>query len=145
MPKSAKQKSQQPQQNEPDYEQSLIDKVSKCERIVNELKGNVIWDEIRADYENTSKGLDLAWAFEEPTSPRFKQMQVTKLAAQTFINLLPTYENDLKMAKKELEILRSPGTEIKKDYDDEGVEKQPITINATPISINSSNAYHGKE
>lgn len=121
-----------------DYEQFLIDKISKCQRVVEQLKNNPVWEEIKADYENTAKGLDMSWAYEDVNSPRFKQMQASKMAVQTFLNLLPSYENDLKLATKELEVFRSPKSVIKKDYDDEGV-----AVGKT--SIPKANAYHGEE
>jgi hypothetical protein len=141
MPKKSKQASNQKRNEEvlenSDYEQFLIKKISKCQRIVSELTDNPIWEEIKQDYENTAKGLDLSWAYEDVQSPRFKQMQASKMAVQTFMNLLPSYKHDLELAQKELEVFRSPEGNIKKDYDDEGVSKGQTTINTS-----QGNTYH---
>ena len=145
MPKKSKQPQQESKpQAEPisdretqDYEQHLINKIAKCERVVSELTNNKIWQEIKADYEKTSQGLDMAWAFEDVQSPRFKQMQASKMAVQTFMNLLPAYQNDLEMARKELNVIQNNRDEIKKDYDDEG------TVGTQTISTTQGNSYHG--
>lgn len=120
-----------------DYEQHLIDKIAKCERVVSELTNNVVWEEIKRDYQKTAESLDLAWAYEDIHSPRFKQMQASKMAVQTFMNLLPSYQHDLEMARKELGIIQAPESEIKKDYDDEG------TVGTQTISTTQGNSYHG--
>lgn len=139
MPKKSKPKSpkQNPSKESSDFEQHLIEKIAKCQRVVNELTANPIWEEIRADFENTAKGLDLAWAYEDVHSPRFKQMQASKMAVQTFMSLLPTYQHDLEMAKKELAVQQNPKDTVKKDYDDEG------TKGTQTISTTQGNAYHG--
>jgi hypothetical protein len=126
----------EPKLESSDYEQNLIDKISKCQRIVEGLESNPIWNEIKADYENTAKGLDMAWAFEATDSPRFKQMQASKMAVQTFMNLLPSYKHDLELARKQLEVFRNPKNVIKKDYDDEG------TVGTQTVSSVQGNAYH---
>jgi hypothetical protein len=120
-----------------DYEQYLIDKISKCQRVVELLEGNPVWEEIRQDYLTTSNGLDMAWAFEDVQSPRFKQMQASKMAVQTFMNLLPSYKHDLEMAQKELSVFRNPKTVVKKDYDDED------TVGTQTLSTADGNSYHG--
>lgn len=144
MPKKSKQvkqvRSQKPEQNrQVDYEQSLIDKIEKCQRVVQGLKSSTIWEDIKVDFETSAKSLDMSWAYADPSSPQFKQMQATKMAVQSFLNLLPAYEADLKMATKELEVFRNPKVVIKKDYDDEGVAQEP---NSKTIN---SNAYHGEQ
>jgi hypothetical protein len=80
----------------------------------------------------------MSWAYADPTSSQFKQMQATKMAVQSFLNLLPSYEADLKMARKELEVFQNPKVVIKKDYDDEGV------VDSKPSRTMNSNAYHGE-
>lgn len=142
MPKKSKQvKKLAPQrQSKPlDYEQNLIEKIAKCERVVEGLRSSQIWDEIKVDFETSAKSLDMSWAYADPSSPQFKQMQATKMAVQSFLNLLPSYEADLKMAKKELEVFQSPKTIVKKDYDDEGVSEDK------PSQTMESNAYHGEQ
>jgi hypothetical protein len=146
MPKKSKQKPQidskkssqteQSQSKPTDYEQFLIDKISKCERVVDDLEHNPVWGEIRADYETTAKGLDLSWAFEDPTSPRMKMMQASKMAVQNLLNLLPAYKHDLDLARKELGEFRTPETVVKKDYDSEGIKPSKT------VSSVQSNAYH---
>lgn len=65
-------------------------------------------------------------------------MQATKMAVMTFMNMKESYTHDLEMAKRELEVIRDPSKEIKKDYDDEGVEKAPQTR-----TLNTQgNSYH---
>lgn len=120
-----------------DYEQYLIDKISKCQRVVEGLENNPLWEEIKQDFLNTANGLDMAWAFEAIDSPRFKQMQASKMAVQTFMNLLPSYKHDLELAQKELDVFRNPKNQIKKDYDDEG------TTGTQTVSSTQGNAYHG--
>ena len=147
MPKKSKPKPRQEQrsssqteqsQSKPsDYEQFLIDKISKCERVVEDLEHNPVWNEIRTDYETTAKGLDLSWAFEDPTGPRMKMMQASKMAVQNLMNLLPAYKHDLDLARKELSEFRTPETVVKKDYDSEGIKP------SNTVSTVQGNAYHG--
>lgn len=105
--------------------------------MANELRSNPIWQEIREDYEKTAQGLDMAWAYEPTDSPRFKQMQASKMAVATFLNMQGAYEHDLKLAEKELSIFRNPKETVKKDYDDEG------THGTQTINTAQGNAYHG--
>jgi hypothetical protein len=145
MPKKSKLRQQPPKQSSQtgpskessDREQYLIDKIAKCQRIVGDLRNNPIWEEIKRDFEITAQSLDISWAYEDGSGPRFKQMQVAKMAVQTFMNLLPNYEHDLELARKELHIFSSPKEEVKKDYDDEGVKETQT------ISTAQGNAYHG--
>lgn len=142
-PKKVKQVKQEPRVNSKpseDYEQFLIDKISRCQRIASGLKESSIWQEIREDYRATANSLDLAWAFEDASTPRFKHMQVTKMAATTFMNLQENYEHDLKMAQTQLEQFRNPRQIIKKDFDEEGVEAGTTSANSTL----QETAYHGR-
>ena len=146
MPKRSKQVKKSPQpkpvnSGTVDYEQFLINKISKCQRVVEGLKSNPVWEEIKSDFEISAKSLDMTWAYEDPTSPKFKQLQATKMAVQSFMNLLPSYEHDLQLAQKELMVFRNPKTIVKKDYDDEGIPSK--TFSTTEATTLKANAYHG--
>ena len=137
-----KKKAAQPQSSQEeklnDYEQFLIKKIARCEEVVRGLRDNRVWQVVKEDYEGTAKSLDMVWANEDVTSPRFKQMQVAKMAATTFLNLLTNYEYDLKMAKSELAKFQSPKEEIRKDYDEEGIESDPAP------SKSQGESYYGR-
>ncbi len=118
-----------------DFEEFLINKIDKCQRIVQGLGESPVWQEIREDYEATSKSLDASWAFADGNDPKFRQAQAAKMAAQTFMNMQQNYEHDLNMAKKQLKDLKSPNKVIKKDFDEEGIIE--------PEGQKQANAYHG--
>ncbi len=120
-PKEAKTIFSQPTPESPEYEQFLINKIDKCQRIVAGLRNNEVWAEIRSDYEAASNSLDLSWAYADGSSANFRSMQSAKMASQTFMNMLPNYEHDLNMAIKNLKEFQSPGKTIKRDFDEEGI------------------------
>ena len=119
-----------------EYETFLIDKIAKCQVIVEGLKTSKVWDLIRSDYEAASNSLDLSWAFADGTSANFRGMQSAKMASQTFMNMLPNYEHDLKMAMKQLGEFQDPKGVVKRDFDEEGIKEKGL-------GLKQENAYHG--
>lgn len=121
-----------------DYEEFLIEKIDRCQKVVSGLRDNPVWKIIQEDYETTAKSLDMTWAMEDTTSPKFRQMQITKMAATTFLKLSENYAYDLEIAMKELEKFQKPHSIIKKDFDEEGIEQAPETPQK------EGNQYHGR-
>lgn len=126
--------SKKPVETSSDYESFLINKIDKCQRVVDGLTNNPIWNDIKEDFETSAKSLDLSWAFADATDPKFRQAQAAKMAAQSFLNLKQNYEYDLKMATKQLSDFQNPNKVVKRDFDEEGIIE--------PEGKKGADAYH---
>ena len=101
-------------------EAALIEKIGRCQTIINEIGSGKAWGLMMEDFCATQKSIDDNWhLISDPI--KLAELRVTKMAIKTITDTLITYQHDLTMAEKELYTLRNPKESVHKDYDTEGV------------------------
>lgn len=101
-----------------DYEQNLIDRISECEAVVNDLERSTVWRVIYNDLKYTSQMLDDNWQ-EIYDEQKLKEARILKLANNHILKLRDKYEEELVANKNELNKYRNQTEEVPKDYDAE--------------------------
>ena len=100
-------------------EAKLIEKIGRCQIIVNEIGTGKAWGFLLEDFSKTKQTIDDNWHLvSDPT--KLAELRVTKFAIQTIMTTLLTYQHDLDMAQKELITLQNPKENVSKDWDSEG-------------------------
>ena len=98
-------------------EEKLISKISRNQRIVDELHKSPIWKIITEDAEEKKKYLDDNW--QDIIEPNLlNSMRIKKSAIKYILELKKNYEEELDRAKQELDKRRNTDTQILKDYDE---------------------------
>ena len=101
-----------------DYEQELINRISECEAVVNDLERSTVWRVIYNDLKYTSQMLDDNWQ-EIYDEEKLKEARILKLANNHILKLRDKYEEELTANKTELDKYRNQTEEVTKDYDAE--------------------------
>lgn len=101
-----------------DYEQNLIDRITECEAVVNDLERSTVWRVIYNDLKYTSQMLDDNWQ-EIYDEEKLKEARILKLANNHILKLRDKYEEELNANKRELDKYRNQEVEVPKDYDAE--------------------------
>ena len=101
-----------------DYEQNLIDRITQCEAVVNDLERSTVWRVIYNDLKYTSQMLDDNWQ-EIYDEQKLKEARILKLANNHILKLRDKYEEELNANKRELDKYRNQTEEVPKDYDGE--------------------------
>ena len=101
-----------------DYEQNLIDRISECEAVVNDLERSTVWRVIYNDLKYTSQMLDDNWQ-EIYDEQKLKEARILKLANNHILKLRDKYEEELVANQNELNKYRNQAEEVPKDYDAE--------------------------
>lgn len=100
-----------------DRERELINRISDCQKVVNELVNSPAWLIIIQDLQRTKQSLDDNWQNMADNSPDLREARIMKLAAAHILGLRDRYETDLRTAERELYIMRNPDKAVGKDYD----------------------------
>lgn len=85
-------------------ESELIQEITKCRTIVDGLKNNDAYKLLVGDFIQAANEIDNVWHLQQDLN-RLSEMRITKLAAQTLIQVLDGYESSLNRAKEQLERL----------------------------------------
>jgi len=103
---------------ENELKKRLLERIDRCNKIIEGLEGNPAFQLLIEDFKATTKKLDDNWQWitDEKT---LKEAQITKMATLSVINTIENYKHDLKMAQGELFKLEHPDQIIQKDYDNE--------------------------
>ena len=99
-------------------EEHLIQRISDCSMVTDRLSADPVWAVVIADAKNWVTRLDSTW--QEIKDPMvLNQARILKTAYLHIASLPRKYEEDLKMAQKELETRGNVEDAIIKDYDTE--------------------------
>ena len=94
----------------------LVDRISECQRVVDELDGSAVWNILNKDLEVQRRLLDDNW--QDITDPlRLQKARELKFATLHILSLKNKYADELKDRQKELKQEQSLDKEILKDYD----------------------------
>lgn len=105
-------------QNPPvsDYEQALIDRISRARTVIDDVRTSASWKIALEDTEQSIRIADDNW-HRTNDQKMLDELRITKLAGVFWRDIIKRYESDKAMAEKELEVVRNPDKEIHKDYD----------------------------
>lgn len=110
----------QPQQPNDTHRDEVLNKIIKCNTVINHLKSNPGWEVIIGDLSLAKKRADDTWhLIPKAQSEKLDELRVTKLAADYLINLYSIYEHDLVLAEKELNVIDNKETKVPKDFDND--------------------------
>ena len=100
-------------------EAKLIERIGRCQIVLKEISEGKAWRFLLEDFSKTKQTIDDNWHLvSDPI--KLAELRVTKLAIQTIMNTLLTYQHDLDMAQRELLTLQNPKENVSKDWDTEG-------------------------
>lgn len=105
---------------EADYEQLLINRISRAQTVINEVSEAPGWKIYLEDIQQKLQLVDANWHLTDDPK-KVSELRVTKLAADYAYNVIRQYASDLEMAKKELKEFQNPKEHTQKDYDTEGI------------------------
>lgn len=102
-------------------ENELINKIGRCQKVIAGVRDNEVLQILFEDLGETRKRIDENWHL-VTDDKKLQELRVTKLAVHTLINMVETYEHDLKQAEDQLNIIRNSRHYVNKDFDNEGVQ-----------------------
>lgn len=90
-------------------------KIYRNQQVVNELKNSGAWKIISEDYSTEKRRIDDTWALvTEPA--KLTELRVAKLAIAQIINLIDSYEHDLRVAQGQLSAMDNPSELAEANY-----------------------------
>lgn len=104
------------QRTQQQVEDEYIQRIERCNFIINGLENHEPFRAIMADFLQTIKNIDGAWHLMSDIN-RLNELRVTKLAAVSIVNCLDNYKFDLEKSTKELAELQNPDKVIQRDVD----------------------------
>ena len=102
-------------------DEQLIERISECQFIVEQLTSNKAWDLILKDAKEIVNNMDAHWQEIPVTDPKLSEMRVYKLAYSHLFALPQKYFSDLEFLQRELDERQHKQEIIIKDYDEENV------------------------
>ena len=97
-------------------EGELIQRVSDCQTVIDNLEKNPIWNTVINDANEWVTRLDSNW--QEIKDPeQLNAARVLKFAYMHIVNLPAKYHADLETCRKELDRRNDSGETISRDYD----------------------------
>ena len=95
--------------------ENLLRKVSRNSQIVGDLKNSQAWQMIVEDFTAEKQRIDDCWQ-SVADEKHFQELRVAKLAITQILNLLPYYEQDLKVAGEQLQKVDDPEAMANANY-----------------------------
>lgn len=101
-----------------DYEQGIINRLSDCQIVVDELEGSHVWRVIYNDLHASKQLLDDNWQniYEDK---KLQETRILKMATMHVLELKSKYQEELQSLKSDLDKIRNKDKIVMKDYDPE--------------------------
>jgi hypothetical protein len=98
-------------------EDKLVNRMNECNMVLGELSKSQVWQIVLNDARGMIKMLDDNWQNLIPSTEKFQEARVIKIACKQLADLPSKYLEEVTMIQDKLKEIQNPETIIEKDND----------------------------